>query len=504
MPQTRATLAWFMTVCLIVAITLASGLILRNSVAATFGAAQALRGTRSALFAVLKGQLDEETGVRGYAATRDILFLQPYREAEAQERPAFTQLIERLHALGLEGAIVSAQDARDTNTQWLEKVAYPLTGPKPPEALKTERLGKELVDHFRVDVSAVENDLAAYNSVQRREFDKDLWLFSGLVAGTSIVLFSAGMVFVRLQRRAASLAEETQRREEDARFREERLRSAYETEKRVADTLQGAFLQRGLPNLPAINFSATYMPAAEEAKVGGDWYDASEIGANRILFTIGDIAGHGLEAAVAMSRVRNEVLSSALLDPDPTAILARVNARLLERSHENPMVTAIVGIADALRYEFTYATAGHPPPILLEPGRPPRVLEFGGVPLGVSPKSVFRKRTVQSVPGALLVLYTDGVIEHSRNVIEGERQLLEAIASISDRPEGEAATAIYRNIFEQRTVGDDVAILTIGFAPSRKIGLTVAGADGSSAFSGRLSARPSPRQGQNGELRVAS
>jgi serine phosphatase RsbU (regulator of sigma subunit) len=295
------------------------------------------------------------------------------------------------------------------------------------------------------------------------------------------------MLFVAVQTRALHTIEREREAANEVRVRERLLEAAYEAEKGVTHTLQQAFNQRMLPSLPSISFSATYMPAAEEAKVGGDWYDAFEIGSNRILFVIGDIAGHGLDAAVAMSRVRNDVLSAAILDADPASILQRVNARMLSQEVRGPLVTAVVGIADAANYTYTYATAGHPPPILVEPERAPRPLEFGGLALGATDKIAYKTRIVQSVPGAMLVLYTDGVVEHSRDIVAGERELLQSISAI---PAGaDPATAVYQSIFSERKAGDDVAILTIGFKTRSGSGMTVSAEDGTKAFVGRLDAK---------------
>jgi serine phosphatase RsbU (regulator of sigma subunit) len=183
---------------------------------------------------------------------------------------------------------------------------------------------------------------------------------------------------------------------------------------------------------------------------------------DRVMFVIGDVAGHGLEAAVAMNRARQTLISAALVDADPGPMLARANAELLRQNAQ--MVTVVCGHADASTYEFTYASAGHPPPILVEPGQPPRMLEFGGLPLAVMDAAVYRTIRVQSVPGAMLVLYTDGAVEHSKDVLRGESTLLEAVAqSVADEAANPAA-AIHEAIFTDRSVGDDVAILTVAFA----------------------------------------
>jgi hypothetical protein len=90
------------------------------------------------------------------------------------------------------------------------------------------------------------------------------------------------------------------------------------------------------------------------------------------------------------------------------------------------------------------------------------------------------------VPGATLVLYTDGAVEHSRDVLEGEAQLLRAVAGIAEHREEDPATYIHQAIFQGRPVGDDVAILTVGFATNPAIGLRISAEKAQSGFAGRI------------------
>jgi serine phosphatase RsbU (regulator of sigma subunit) len=478
----RPIASWLFALALIVAAFLAVGLYIRNSVASSFETAQQARTARMLLFDAIKGQLDEETGLRGYLATRDRTYLDPYRAAAARLPANMRGLTARLEAIHLPAAVDAMSDAQRVNDEWMRSIALPLLVGNARNR-DVQRRGRVLVDRFRRDAAAVDAALNRQNTDLRGRSESDLARLGILVVTSALTLFVAGLTFAALQSRVWNTLDREREGREEARLAARSLRAAYEAEKRIADTLQEGFSQRVLPTTASISFSATYVPATEEAKVGGDWYDAFEIGPNRILFTIGDIAGHGLMAAVAMSRVRNEMLSAALLDPSVDSILARVNRGILNRPGD-PMVTAIVGIADARNYEFTYATAGHPPPVLLEPNRPPRLLDFGGLPLGVSDKAAYRSRRIQSVPGAMLVLYTDGAIEHSRNIIAGELTLLEAVAAAPAG--GEAATAIYDAIFHDKPVGDDVAILTVGFATSRPDGVSISAEDGSAGFVGRI------------------
>ncbi|HEY4441623.1 MAG TPA: SpoIIE family protein phosphatase [Candidatus Elarobacter sp.] len=440
---------------LVVPIFIAAGLLVRGYVRGAFAAAEQVRTARIVAFDTLKLQLDEETGIRGYAATRDRTFLEPYRKARAHLPAAQQRLAAILAALSLPRAGGVVADAVATSREWEQKVASPLAGPSPTDPLVIQRDGKRLMDHYRADLTVVDQLLAQREALLDSQAEGAITRISLYVVLAVIVLSLLGIAYgIQQTRLAWRLA--AQQREAAA------LRAAYETERRIAETLQDAFLQRPLPTLPAVSFSATYVPAAEQAKVGGDWYDGVELAPDRVLFAIGDVAGHGLEAAVAMNRARQALISAAVRDPDPARLLTRVNRELLARDAR--MVTVVCGYADSRTFEFTYASAGHPPPVLIEPGRPPRLLELGGLPLGVLESAAYTTMTVQTVPGAMLVLYTDGAVEHSRDVLAGETMLLDAVARAVDDAAPNVAAAIHRTIFDGRDPGDDVAILTVTFS----------------------------------------
>ena len=227
----------------------------------------------------------------------------------------------------------------------------------------------------------------------------------GLFAAAAVsAVVVAAVLFTVQQYRLAIRLEQERIESEEQRRRTAEMGAAYEAEKRIADTLQEAFAQRELPKLGGLSLSATYAPASEEARVGGDWYDAVALPEERLLIAIGDVTGHGIDAAVAMNSARQHVISAALIDPDPGRILSRVNAELYDGV--SPVITAIVGLVDARRCRVAYAAAGHPAPVLIEPGRPPRLLGVGSLPLGIARDTVYSAHEVQTEPGAMLVFYT--------------------------------------------------------------------------------------------------
>jgi phosphoserine phosphatase RsbU/P len=461
--RNRPSLAvWAVVLTLIVAAFLTGGLIIRRSVRASFDSTERIRMTRMYLFGALKGQLDEETGVRGYAATHDAVFLEPYFSARKSLPKTFQDLRTSVHALKSPSVERAVDAAQQTNNIWLTQVASPILSRHVKDPMALETRGKILVDGFRVDIAQIDRALAQRNRDISADVATSLTFIDVLVAATAFLFVVAGAVFSTVLARTWDRLEVERRQTVEEHARADALRVAYEAEKRITNTLQDAVLPPEMPTTTSMTFSAIYVPAAEKAKVGGDWYEAVELRKDRVLFTIGDVAGHGIEAAVTMSHIRTAVLSAALLGDDPALILSRVNRRILTRS--STMVTAIVGVADSRRYEFLYSTAGHPPPVLLEPKRPPRLLEYGGLPLGITEAVAYRTFRVQSVPGSVLILYTDGVIEHSRNLLEGQRLLLEAVSALHSEDDGDIATAIFKSIFIDKSVGDDVAILALGFA----------------------------------------
>ncbi|MBV8298409.1 MAG: SpoIIE family protein phosphatase [Candidatus Eremiobacteraeota bacterium] len=234
----------------------------------------------------------------------------------------------------------------------------------------------------------------------------------------------------------------------------------YAREHHVADTLQRALLPERLPLDDRLVFDAAYLPGAQEAIVGGDWYDAFRLPDNRIAFSIGDVAGHGLRAAIVMGEVRQAFRAAALNPNSPSLVLERANTIVNMRA--NPvMVTAIFGIVDPRDGTVTYAAAGHPAPLIALPDGVVQALPKDGVPLGIVDRVGASDWTFTLPPGALFTLYTDGLIEYSRNVIEGELRLLDAVRESVVRLETEPARALLQRIFAARENTDDVAMLTV-------------------------------------------
>jgi len=407
-----------------------------------------LREAQSARDAALRIQLNEETGVRGFTSTGDPQFLRPYVKARTHAAAAFRRLEVALEQAGVTDALALVEREQALNVRWLSQCAEPLIA-DPNRSARTLALqigGKARVDEFRSVDRQLEARLGivAAEADERSERAVSSILIVNAVALTSLILAAIGFAYT--QSRAARRAFET--------------RLLYENEKRIADALQEAFEQKSLPSLPGVGLHATYVPASSEARVGGDWYDAFELPDKRVLFSIGDVAGHGLEAAVVMNRGRQSIVAAALGEDDPAAVLARANRVLMLQNSR--MVTAICGYLDPRSQEIVYATAGHPAPVMARPGAAAEFLPHAGLPLGLIEDPVYVAFRARVEAGSLLVLYTDGVLEYKRDLAAGQARLLEAAA----RALGSAdpALEIQRYVFEGSAPTDDVAILAISFA----------------------------------------
>lgn len=229
---------------------------------------------------------------------------------------------------------------------------------------------------------------------------------------------------------------------------------------RVAQLLQDALLPKALPSGPGYRFDAEYQPAESDARVGGDWYDVWPMPDGRILLSVGDVTGHGIEAAAHAARVRQCISFAALEDPRPASILARINRLVLAQRLE--LTTAAVAIFDPQTFAVRYALAGHPPPVLAGCGGEPRVASHGGTLLGVGEAFDTPEYEVVLPPNAVFAFYTDGITEHHRDVIAAEHALCRAAARIVADPRVAYPARLLRDAAMQGArASDDTAIILL-------------------------------------------
>jgi phosphoserine phosphatase RsbU/P len=229
----------------------------------------------------------------------------------------------------------------------------------------------------------------------------------------------------------------------------------------AAGMLERSLLPNRLPRLPGVEFAARYVPA-ESRMIGGDWYDAFTLPSGELWLVTGDVAGHGLNAAVVMGRVRSALRAYALISDGPARVL-ELTDRKVQHFEIDTMVTAICATSKPPYNEFTVCSAGHLPPVLAVPGRESELVDVPvGPPLGAV-EGIKRASTTVTLPaGGVLVLYTDGLVERrDENLDQGLRRLCDAVAP------GHADT-VCRSVMHSLvtdTVADDIALLAIRRTP---------------------------------------
>ena len=236
------------------------------------------------------------------------------------------------------------------------------------------------------------------------------------------------------------------------------LSDRYEHERRIAQRLQSAALPQTI-DIPGIVFSGAYYPGSDDATVGGDWYDALRLPDGRVVFTIGDVTGSGLEAAVTMTNVKQAMRGIAYLHSDPALILDAAD-RALHATEPSRIVTAFVAVYDPVSAELRYSGAGHPRPFVRRCSGALEQLEASGTPLGIPWRLAHETMKCLLLDGDMLFLYTDGLVESERDVLGGERKLAEVLSDPSLATEHDVAQTVYARMISVTGL-DDVAAAAV-------------------------------------------
>lgn len=298
------------------------------------------------------------------------------------------------------------------------------------------------------------------------------WLEGYVKALTAVLSIATAIAIAPLLPRILALRtpdelQRVNRQLETAVAEAERLLRRYEREHYIATTLQTASLGELPSRLGALELFAVYQPAIGDLEIGGDWYDAFELPDGRVIISIGDVAGKGLGASVLMAKMRQAIRVAAQVQVRPAAILDAAD-RALRLEGSEQFVTAFVGIIDDTERILAYANAGHPPPIVRNTDGTLTELAGGGLPLGLrSREDAQASNTVVLEDGALLALFTDGLIESTHDYAEGERRIHAALALDKLHSAGNPAQYL-RDAVLFDGVTDDVAILIVRMQRDRE------------------------------------
>jgi CheY-like chemotaxis protein len=199
-------------------------------------------------------------------------------------------------------------------------------------------------------------------------------------------------------------------------------------EHRIALTLQRSLLPATLPDLDGLRITARYHASADEAEIGGDFFDAFELPGGDALVVIGDVQGHSLAAAVIMAELRYSLRAYAFDGHPPAAVIERLN-RLMLSVHPDTIATVCVLAFPPDRSEVTIVNAGHLPPLLISPEGAEYLDGGAGVLLGLDGPAPVPER-VALTPGTRLLLMTDGLVERrSMPLADSMDELARTLAS---------------------------------------------------------------------------
>ncbi|MEV7144877.1 SpoIIE family protein phosphatase [Streptomyces sp. NPDC093084] len=208
----------------------------------------------------------------------------------------------------------------------------------------------------------------------------------------------------------------------------------YDTEAALARGLQQALLPRRLSAHPQVETAGRYLPGTQGMDVGGDWYDVVGAGSGLAL-VIGDVQGHGVQAAATMGQLRSAVRAFALGDRPPDEVLSGTNHLLIDLD-PGQFASCCYLRLDPATGMARVARAGHPQPLLRAPDGRTRVLDIaGGVVLGVDPRARYPVTELELEPDAILALYTDGLVERpGADIDDGIAALATALAGAGAAP----------------------------------------------------------------------
>lgn len=242
----------------------------------------------------------------------------------------------------------------------------------------------------------------------------------------------------------------------------DRLRRAHDQERQVVLALQEAMLPAPRP-VRHHRAAVRYRPATGALNVCGDWYDLAELPGDRMAVAVGDVVGHGLAAACVMGQLRSALSAATLVAGGPAQALEVLD--LYSRSVDGAeSTTAVQAIIDWSTYTLAYSSAGHPPPALLYPDGTVQLLAGAtDPPLGARPEHLARPETqVAFTDGAVLVLYTDGLIERRREDIDvGLARLAASLARHQGADVEALADGLLTELLPPGGATDDAALVVI-------------------------------------------
>jgi serine phosphatase RsbU (regulator of sigma subunit) len=241
------------------------------------------------------------------------------------------------------------------------------------------------------------------------------------------------------------------------------VRSLRSVDDRIAaEALQRSLLPSAPPTVPGVEIAARYVPGS--GVVGGDWYDVFVLPSGGLGLVIGDVAGSGLPAAVVMGRMRSALRAYALESTDPAEVLDRLD-RKMQYFEPGALATVLYAVLDPALDRAYVCSAGHLAPVMAMPGEAAGELVdiVPGLMIGVDDRTRRRVTTVKIAHGAVLCLYTDGLVERREHPLdEGLAQLCAAV--VAEAPE-QVCASVMGALVGSATARDDIALVALRCLP---------------------------------------
>ncbi len=218
-----------------------------------------------------------------------------------------------------------------------------------------------------------------------------------------------------------------------------------------------------------LDYNASYQPAEGEAGLGGDWYSVLPLRKNKVYLSVGDVVGHGLIAVEDMAQLRSAANAYAYQGLAPSQVLAELNA-FAGNISRGGFATAVAAVYDPLTATLSYSSAGHPPALLrrAKTGAVIRLGDAGGPVLGPIEDVTYPQACVSVEPGDVIVMYTDGLVEHPDDVVQTGIDHLEQIVAMGPPDallDGEALVAAVA----PTPHSDDVCVLVVRVRPAESL-----------------------------------
>ncbi len=393
---------------------------------------------------ITQDQIDLQNGLRGYVATGDREFLEPFRSSTDGFSDTLAAFAQTSTVLGIRDMGAPIKEMHDLHERWLTEVARPLLNDRGTANAKTrEIMGKIYVDELRGDAEREQDLLADRLEDTQAELKHriDEGLFGGIASVVVFGFVSIAFVTARVQ-----------------------MQGVIDRERAIVETLGGAF-RTDVEVLPGARVGTAYLSADRDAAVGGDLFDVRKIDLRRGLVLIADVSGKGIEAAVNTAFVKYSIRALARRTNDPAAILGEFNRMFLETvADPNLFVVGFVGVFDGAASTLTYASAGHAGAYLRRDGTVTQ-LEVTGPIVGLDPSFGYERRVLALERDDVLLLATDGLTEARDGAgdLLGDEGAMNLLGALETRDPQRCADAIVESVRRRSggTLRDDLALLVI-------------------------------------------